>query len=159
MERPEDARVLVVPAAGALSEAVGTCGGSSTQCLALGLELSGSPMSGGLPVGGCPVVLSSCSSPHTFARPTLWAAHSYSRMLGLAEQLKQAAEFQRRPQRHLVVAAADTPRNLLGELGSLAYGRLVLESWTSQQHPPSATALAAALHCKLPCCALSCLRL
>lgn len=77
VSRPEEAAVLLVPAAGALSEAVGFCGGTT----------------------------------------------HYQRMFKAADMLRASDEFRRRPHRHVVIASADTPRNLLGELGSLAAAR------------------------------------
>ena len=74
VERPELASVLVVPVAGALSEAVGSCDGTT----------------------------------------------HYERMLQASQLLRSSTDFRRRPQRHILVAAADTPRNLLGELGTAA---------------------------------------
>lgn len=74
VDRPEQASVLVVPVAGALSEAAGSCDGTS----------------------------------------------HYERMLQASQLLRSSTDFRRRPQRHIVVAAADTPRNLLGELGTAA---------------------------------------
>lgn len=56
------------------------------------------------------------------AAGTCGASH-YQRMLDWADVLRSSSEFRRRPERHLLIAAADTPRNLLGELGTLAAQR------------------------------------
>ena len=71
---PSDASILLVPTFASLSEAVGSCGGSS----------------------------------------------HYQRMAAASNALKTLPSFRARPQDHLLIDAADTPRSLLGELGALA---------------------------------------
>lgn len=74
---PSAARLFVVPAFGALSEAVGSCGGTS----------------------------------------------HYDRMLAAATALRGQRSFVLHARAHVLVSAADTPRNLLGELGTIAAAR------------------------------------